>query len=265
MVGLNPADRPYEDQAINDTFQRLLEPDTVVSDAIARPVIGPRPVGSRGMINGHMIKIVGQYSKGAGLIADGMFVVSDLTYAHLMGLPALDRAQFGLVRPTPGANVERVVADLRRSLPGDVQVWSRDELKRYEQHYFVHVKPIGLIFTSGLIIGLIVGGVIVFQVLSADIAKRKPQYATLRALGYSALYLNRVIVQQGLIFAVLGYVPALLWSFGLYALVRKLSNTPMYLTWFHASFVLLLMLLTSAISGLVAMRKIATADPADLY
>ena len=39
--------------------------------------------------------------------------------------------------------------------------------------------------------------------VSADIAKHIPQYATLKAIGYGPGYLYRVVMKQGLLFAVL--------------------------------------------------------------
>jgi len=265
LMGVVPQDRPFDDDDLNRNLARLNTPDAAVVDQAAKPLLGPHPVGTSSELNGRRLTIVAEYRRGTGLIADGTIVVSDLTFARILGVPRLDSAQFGLVRVAAGASVDRVVADLRSRLPGDVQVWSRQQLLGHEQNYFLNVKPVGMIFTSGLMVGLIVGGVILYQILAADVAQRRPQYATLKAVGYSPNYLSRVVVTQGLWFAVLGYVPALLLSFGLYDAVRHLAEIPMDLTWFHVGAVFLLTLGMCTLSGLLAMRKIRHADPAELF
>ena len=47
-----------------------------------------------------------------------------------------------------------------------------------------------------------------------------PEYATLKAMGYSDLYLLIVVFQEALILALLGYLPGLSVSLGLYTLTK---------------------------------------------
>ena len=44
-------------------------------------------------------------------------------------------------------------------------------------------------FTFGVIVGLVVGGIIVYQILFADVSDHLAEYATLKAMGYSNRYL----------------------------------------------------------------------------
>ena len=65
--------------------------------------------------------------------------------------------------------------------------------------------------------------------------------------------------------AVLGFVPGLAISAALYALTRTAARIPMDLTLTRVFFVLGLSILMCTISGLGALRKVRSADPADLF
>jgi putative ABC transport system permease protein len=265
VLGVNPADQPFRLDEINRNLHLLAEPDTAIVDQVARPLVGPHGVGTVTELNGQRIEVVADYSRGSGLIADAAVLVSDLTMSRLVGKPKLDRVQLGLIRFADEARPELVLRRLRATMPADTAVWSREELKAHEQHFFLFVKPVGFMFTSGVFVGFLVGAVIMYQILSADIAAQIPQYATLKAVGYGPGYLSRVVMTQGILFAILGYLPALVLSFGIYALVRNLADLPMYLTPMRALFVLALSIGMCVLSGLLAVRKVHAADPADLF
>ena len=54
----------------------------------------------------------------------------------------------------------------------------------------------GIIFKLGVFVALIVGVIFVYQVIATDIADHIAEYATLRAIGYSAGYLSGVVLRQ---------------------------------------------------------------------
>ncbi len=265
VLGVNPADRPFSVEEVNRRLHLLVTPDTAIIDRIAKPIIGPHDIGTVTELNGRRIEVVADYGRGTGLIADGSLLVSDLTITRLLGDSSLDQVQLGLVRLAPGADRDAVLSELRSCLPDDTLAWSREQLRAHEQHFFINVKPVGFMFKSGVLVGFLVGAVILYQILSADIAKHIPQYATLKAIGYGPGYLYRVVMKQGLLFAVLGYCPALVLSFGLYAVVRALADLPTYMTLERAAVVFVMTVGMCSLSGLLAVRKVNVADPADLF
>jgi len=265
VLGVDPDDSPFCDPDINRSLHMLKKPDTAIMDRIARPIVGPHGVGTVSEINGRRIEVVADYCRGPGMTAHGSLVVSDLTMSRLSGKTSKNRVQLGFVRFDSTADPDAVLRQLRDHLPKDTRVWSRAQLETHEQYYFVHVKPVGFMFTSGIFVGFLVGAVIVYQILSADIANQIPQYATLKALGYRSVHLYRIVVAQGLLFAIVGYCPALALSVGLYALVRNLTDLPMYLTPQHVALVFAASVGMCTLSGLLAVRKVNAADPADLF
>ena len=119
----------------------------------------------------------------------------------------------------------------------------------------------GFLFASGLYIGLVVGAVILYQVLAADVGRQLRQYATLKAVGHSPGYLYRVVLTQGVLMGLLAYLPALLLAFVVYDLVRRLSDLPMDITWLRAMLVLGLSVGMCMAAGLAAVRKVNGRRP----
>ena len=265
LIGVDPDRSPFGLETINRNLPLLKEPDTAVVDQVAKPLIGPHSVGTVTEVNGRRIRVAGDYRRGSGLICDGIAIVSDVTFARLTHQKSLDRVQLGLVRFAPGSDPAEVRARLRDRLPAETLVWSPEELKAHEQYFFLRVKPVGFMFTSGLYVALVVGAVILYQVLSADIAKHVRQYATLKAMGYGAMYLRGVVMMQGLLLGILAYVPALVLGTVLYMVVTRLTDLPMYMTLSKVLLVLGLSVGMCMAGALLAIRKVNAADPADLF
>ncbi len=80
-------------------------------------------------------------------------------------------------------------AELQRILPKDVLVFTRQEIIERDRDYWISATSIGFMFTMGVIVSLVVGVVIVYQILYTDIASHMKQYATLKAMGYNKRFL----------------------------------------------------------------------------
>jgi putative ABC transport system permease protein len=107
--------------------------------------------------------------------------------------------------------------------------------------------------------------VIVYQILFSDIASHLREFATLKAIGYSNGYLNRVVLSAALLLAVLGFVPGLALSAVLYEVVNKGTYLRLEMNASRAVWVFVLLFATCAASGLLAMRKLRDANPADMF
>ncbi len=123
----------------------------------------------------------------------------------------------------------------------------------------------GKIFTIGVLVALMVGTVFVYQVISSDITQRFAEYATLKAMGYGNGYLAWVVLQQAVLYGVLGYIPGFLLSLVLYDWGSAATTLPITMNWQRAALVLLLSVAMCGVSGFFAVRKVRTADPADLF
>ena len=134
-----------------------------------------------------------------------------------------------------------------------------------EKAYWNSATPIGYVFAFGAIMGFVVGTIIVYQILFADVSDHLAEYATLRAMGYSNGFLSGVVVQQAIILAVLGFVPGLGASMLLYQSAGNATQLPLILTVERGFAVLGLTVAMCAISGLIALRKVRALDPAEIF
>ena len=151
-------------------------------------------------------------------------------------------------------------------MPDDVEVLTRAEVLGGEVRHWVWETSIGLIFQLGVVVALVVGTAIVYQVLSSDVANHLPEYATLKAMGYSGSYLASVVLQQAVVLAVMGFVPGLAISAALYGLTRVGRPNPHRHDFGPGAFCARPWRWSMCtISGLGALRKVRSADPADLF
>jgi len=63
----------------------------------------------------------------------------------------------------------------------------------------------------------------------------------------------------------LGYFPGAVLASGLYALTAKAQGLPMQMTITRAVLIFTLTIVMCSFSGLLAMRKLRQADPADVF
>ncbi len=140
-----------------------------------------------------------------------------------------------------------------------------DEFTTRERTYWETDSPIGYIFGFNVAISFLVGTVIVYQILYTDVSEHLSEYATLKAMGYSDLYLIKVIIQEALILAVLGFIPGVLISNGFYSVARSATLLPILFKISRAKLILVLTIIMCIVSGSIALRKLRQADPADIF
>jgi len=134
----------------------------------------------------------------------------------------------------------------------------------FEKGYWQKSTAIGFIFSLGTVMGFIVGIVIVYQILYTDVSDHLAEYATLKAMGYSNFYLAQVVIQEAFVLSILGFIPGLGISFGLYNLTKNATLLPLYI-WDKAIPVMLLTIVMCVISGAISLRKVQSADPAEVF
>ena len=218
----------------------------------------------------HTVHVTDTFTLGTDFTSDGSVIMSDLTYAQLFPNElspdaTLRLADVGVVQIEPGADVETVRRATQAILPPDVSVYTKDEFIEVEKGYWQRSTPIGFIFQFGLCMGFIVGAVICYQIISTDVSEHLPEYATLKAIGYRDVYLSRVVLTESLWLAVLGFLPGLGLSWLLYRGLDAWVGLPMYLTIWRILIIFSLTTIMCVLSGLLALRKVKTADPAEVF
>jgi putative ABC transport system permease protein len=154
---------------------------------------------------------------------------------------------------------------LRQQLPNDVTIFSKNQFIEFEKNYWRSSTAIGFIFSLGAAMGFVVGCVIVYQILYGDVSDHLPEYATLMAMGYPLSQLLGVVAREGVLLALIGYIPAYAAGEGLYALIRSSTKLPVGMESGRAILVFSMILVMCLGSALLAMRKLADADPAEIF
>ncbi len=215
--------------------------------------------------NNLQIKIVGLFTLGTSFSAEGSLITSDSTFLRLFANRQVHEIDVGIIQVEPNASIQQVQADLRAMLPDDLLVLNIDEFAAREIQFWSTGSPIGPTFNLGVAIGFLVGIVIVYQILYTDVSDHLPEYATLKAMGYSDVYFIVIIVQEAVFLAVLGFIPGILLSNGLYTFFRSVTLLPIGMKLTRAITVLVLTLIMCVGAGAIAMRKLRSADPADIF
>jgi putative ABC transport system permease protein len=271
IVGQNPDRAAFSLPEINQQLDKIRLPDTVLfdrasrgeyQDAIARIEQG-EPVTTE--IGQRTITIAGLFKVGASFADDGALITSDQNFLRLFPKRDAGAVSLGLVRLHPGSDREQVKAILTKRLPDDVQVLTSEGYLEFELADIQANSPIGFVFGLGTAMGLIVGTVIVYQVLSTDVSSHLAEYATFKAMGYRNRYLLGVVFEEALILSVLGFVPGLTVALGAYRLTAAATALPIAMPISRTVYVFLLTLFMCGASGAIATRRLQAADPADIF
>ncbi|MEO0687609.1 MAG: ABC transporter permease DevC, partial [Cyanobacteria bacterium J06649_11] len=219
----------------------------------------------RAEVRRKLVKVGGLITLGASFGSDVNLITSDNNFLRIFVNRQPGLIDIGLVKLKPGANPDIVAEQLRNYLDEDVKVLTKQEFVDFERNFWASSTAIGFIFTLGTIMGFIVGTVIVYQILYTEVSDHLVEYATLKAIGYSHNYFLSVILQEALILAILGYLPGLAFALFLYEQARAATLLPVFMSTSRAITVLILTILMCFISGTIAVRKLKSADPADIF
>ncbi|MDX1555832.1 MAG: ABC transporter permease DevC [Xanthomonadales bacterium] len=269
--GFNPEDRILDTAGFDAHRSLLRQQDVVIFDARSRPEFGPVADaiadGQRVVteVNDREIEVVGLYEMGTSFGIDGAIMTSSDNWLRLFPERERDDIQLGLITLHDGADPEATRDRLRAYLPKDVLVMTKADFVAREKDYWNSATPIGYIFACGAIMGFVVGAIIVYQILFADVSEHLNEYATLRALGYPNRFVSGIVVQQAVILGVLGFLPGLGAVAWLYEKAAGATNLPLYVTGDRSLTVFIMTLAMCAISALLAVRKVRRLDPADVF
>ena len=268
--GTDPGAQAFTLPEINQNLVQLQQLNTVLFDRAGRPEYGEIAANfeKNGVvnvqINSAQVQVSGLFSIGSSFAADGNAIVSDSTFMRIHPDRSPDKMEVGLVKLKPGANVEQVKATIALALPNDTRILTPLEWAQIEQDYW-STTGIGFIFGIGVAMGFGVGVVIVYQILHSDVSDHLPEYATLKAIGYSNSYLITMLLQEVLILACCGFIPSYLLSTVVYQITYSATLLPIAMSTQRAVTVFIMTVTMCSLSGAIALQKLRKADPADVF
>ena len=263
LIGIDPRPELIADPTLRRAAAALGAPRRALFDALSDPDVPRVAVGGSGRIGTQPALIVGTYALGLPMYASATAVVANGDFSLYSGEDP-QRIQLGLIKLAPGADAPKVLAALKGALPDDVRAMTRAALMEREARYFVEVKPLGIMMRTGLVIGLIVGAVALFQVMSAQIEARVRDFAVLRATGFPAGFTYAVGAWQLLLLGAGSFALAWLLAWPVFEIVSAKSHLflPQDAWLLGAGIALCVPMIASAAIPLV---RAARADPARLF
>ena len=209
--------------------------------------------------------VTGLFSLGLTFAADINLVTSSTNFKNYFPNQSADDIQMGVIQLQPGVDPLRVKATLATFLDPSVKVFTIEELAAAEEAYWRRNSSFGLIFGLGVLVGLVVSGIIVYQILYSDVSDHLTEYATLKAIGYDDGFVVGIILQESLILALLAFAPSLLLSLGLYGFLARSTSLMVVMSAGRAVLVFAFTLGVCGVSGWLATAKLRRLDPADIF
>lgn len=263
-------DRHQEIQAARAALQR---PQTGILDRLSKENYGFDLTAlddevQSGELSGQQIAIVGGFTMGRDFAHDGNLILSVDNFRRYFVYRGPDPTQMvdlGVIRCDPGLDPNDVREVLAEQIPPGVMVLAQSDYVAQEVAFWARSTPIGMIFAIGSIMGFCVGVIICYQVLATDIADHLSEFATLKAMGYGQSFFAGVVLSQSLLLCLFGFIPGFLATLALFQVNSAFTGLIMMVTPARAGVIFLFTLIMCVCSGLLAMRKLLTNDPANLF
>ena len=269
MYGFDPYADIFAKEKIQPFRQLLTQSDHIIFDSASRPDFGPiKSLLENGRlfteVADRRVEIISTILLGTSFGSDGNIATSDLNFLRVVSRdPSL--IDMGIITLKDPSKIEQTKKELRNLLNDNVILFDHDELNLFELSYWKHKAPIGFIFGFGMVMGMIVGMVILYQILFTDITNHLSEYATLKAIGYNNLYLVEVVFAQSLYLGLLGFFPGAIASRFFYKISEANTFIPMMMPASKVVEVFLMILIMCFASGLLAIKKLRSANPADMF
>ena len=270
--GIDPAKAGFLSPQIAGDVGLLELQDAALLDRLSRGLprdlaAGIRPQSPLAFeTQGRTVTAYSTFAGGGGFGGDGYLLVSDQTFLSLFPARSSAAPDHILLALRPGAEAGPVIERLKVLISDpELRIRTYAQAAADDLRYQQTKRPTGIIFGFGVLIGVLVGLVIVYQVLSTDVADHLREYATFKAMGYGSRFFLGVVFEEALVLGVLGFVPGLVVGTLILTAMGAMTTLPLAMTPTMAVTVFLGTIAFSALSGAIATRRLGAADPADLF
>ena len=271
LYGVDPSAGMMELPGIERFTEELNDIDRLLYDGMSRTNYGPikQYLAENGSldveVNLRKVRLIDSIDVGISINTDGNLFTSPVNFLRLFPDRKPGSVDMGLIRLRPGTDTQAARASLRQYVGTEAKILTREELVAAEIVFIRENAPIDFIFGMGAAVGFFIGFVVVYQILYTEVTNHLPQYATMKAMGFSDRYLLQVVLSQSVILAFLGYLPGFVLALGLYRVATKAIQMQFSMTVERALFVFALTIVMCGLSAMIAIRKVRTADPADVF
>jgi putative ABC transport system permease protein len=235
---------------------------SLLLDRSAAQRYGAFSVGEQREIFGRRFRIVGASAEAASFTTTPILFM-DYRNAQELQETLRGNTTYVLLRLAPGADAAAVKAELRRRLPYN-DVLTREEWARQSRDYWVKSTGLGMSMGVTVFLGILVGIVIVAQTLYTSAVEHIKEFGTVKAIGGSNLAIYRILGEQALFAAFIGFALGASISYAVRPLMAAIHLNVLLSPGFSAVVFAgtVLMCLGAA---LFSFRRVAGIDPALVF
>ena len=174
-----------------------------------------------------------------------------------------NKATYFLVHLARGADRDAVRRRLNATLV-DAEALTPEEFASRSRSFWLFGTGAGAALFAGALLGMIVGTVIVAQTLYSSTKDHINEFATLRAIGSSGMYIHKVIIFQALLSAVIGF--GIAGGIG-WLIVRATADSalPVIMTPALLAGLFALTVVMCVLSAVAAIVQVMRIDPAMVF
>ena len=271
LYGINP-DAPMMDlPGLHRFTDELHLADRILFDGLSRKNYGPVMgfLQDQGFldveVNLRKVRLIGAINVGISINTDGNLYMSPENFLRLFPERSPGSVDVGLIQLHSSADRDAIRQQIQPLLNAEAKVMTKEDLVEAEIRFIRENAPIDFIFGMGAAVGFFVGFVVVYQILYTEVTNHLPQYATLKAMGFSDNYLLKVVFWQAMILSILGYFPGFALAIWLYDVASEAIQMQFYMTAARATLVFSLTIVMCCLSASMAISRIRSADPADVF
>jgi putative ABC transport system permease protein len=210
IIGFRPGSGLGEPwNLVEGNVQDTKSEDCVIVDDVYKEKLGVSKVGDRVEIGRRRARIVG-FTHGIRSFTTSPFVYTTFKNSLNYTNPVSKESDLSyiLVKAAPGTLPQQLKKTLLQRV-SDVDIYTASEFSQRTRFYWMFTTGAGLAVLTAAIMGLIVGVAVVAQTIYAATMEHIREYGTLKAIGATNSYLYRVLIEQAVWSAVLGYALAM--------------------------------------------------------
>ena len=247
---------------VEGSLESLAIPNSVAVDYAYLDRLGVKGIGGGAEMRNRRAE-VRAVSKGIRSFTTTPFIFTTLDRARAYtGTPSTN-VTYLLVHLDPRADLEGVRSQLQ-SVLSKAEVLTAAEFSDRSRSFWLFGTGAGAALFAGALLAMVVGSVVVAQTLYSSTKEHLYEFATLRAIGSSGVYLHTVIITQALLSAVVGFGIAFVIGIFIVRLTAD-SALPVLMTPALTVILFILTVVMCVISALSSILKIMRMDPAMVF
>ena len=247
---------------VEGSLESLAIPNSVAVDYAYLDRLGVKGIGGGAEMRNRRAE-VRAVSKGIRSFTTTPFIFTTLDRARAYtGTPSTN-VTYLLVHLDPRADLEGVRSQLQ-SVLSKAEVLTATEFSDRSRSFWLFGTGAGAALFAGALLAMVVGSVVVAQTLYSSTKEHLYEFATLRAIGSSGVYLHTVIITQALLSAIVGFGIAFVIGVFIVRLTAD-SALPVLMTPALTVILFVLTVVMCVISALSSILKIMRMDPAMVF